>query len=353
MVGKDRTATRRGFLKNASLALGVSILSGSRRATAETKRVNPVAKHHRLPREVWIASISQYRLRAKNCDEMIRMIMRRMEEVVPYEPDIICLPEVFPFSNLSAGTPPLDETAEVPIGAISRPFADFAKAHHCYVVCPIYTKESGRYYNAAVFIDREGELLGEYRKIHPTIGEIENGIHPGPLEPPVFKTDFGIVGAQICFDIEWFDGWQALRKAGAEMVFWPSAFGGGSMVNTKAWQNKYCVISSTHKGTTKICDVTGEAVARTGQYANWVCAPVNLEKAFLHTWPYCRRFQDVQAKYGRKVRIRTFHEEEWTIIESRSPDVRVADVMKEFEFKTHEQHIQAAEAIQKKYRRQS
>ena len=353
MAGKDRTATRRGFLKNASLALGVSILSGSRRATAETKRINPVAKHHRLPREVWIASISQYRLRAKNCDEMIRMIMRRMEEVVTYEPDIVCLPEVFPFSNLSAGTPPLDETAEVPIGAISRPFADFAKAHHCYVVCPIYTKESGRYYNAAVFIDREGELLGEYRKIHPTIGEIENGIHPGPLEPPVFKTDFGIVGAQICFDIEWFDGWQALRKAGAEMVFWPSAFGGGSMVNTKAWQNKYCVVSSTHKGTTKICDVTGEAVARTGQYANWVCAPVNLEKAFLHTWPYCRRFQDVQAKYGRKVRIRTFHEEEWTIIESRSPDVRVADVMKEFEFKTHEEHIQAAEAVQKKYWRQS
>ena len=280
---------------------------------------------------------------------MIRMILGRMEDVVSYEPDIICLPEVFPFTNLSGGTPPLNEAAENPIGAISRPFADFAKEHHCYVVCPIYTRENGLYYNAAVFIDREGKLLGEYRKIHPTIGEIDNGVHPGPLEPPVFKTDFGLVGAQICFDIEWLDGWQALRKAGAELVFWPSAFAGGSMVNTKAWQNKYCVVSSTRKGTTKICDVTGEEVDWTGHFAYWACGSMNLEKAFLHTWPYCRKFKHIQAKYGRKLLIRTFHEEEWTIIESRSPEVRIADVMKEFELKTHEEHMQAAEAVQKKY----
>jgi len=353
MTDNNRTATRRGFLKKTSLALGVSILSGSRRTAAETHRTNPVAQKNRLPREVWIASLSQNRLDAKSYDEMVGKILRRMEEVVSYEPDIVCLPEVFPFSNLSTNRPPLKEVAEVPIGAISRPFADFAKEHHCYVVCPIYTKEKGRYYNAAVFIDRKGKLLGEYRKIHPTIGEMENGIHLGPLEPPVFQTDFGIVGAQICFDIEWLDGWQELRKAGAELVFWPSAFAGGSMVNTKAWQNKYAVVSSTRKGTTKICDVSGEAVAWTGHFAHWACAPVNLEKAFLHTWPYCRKFQDIQAKYGRKVRITTYHEEEWTIIESRSPDVRVADVMKEFEFKTHEEHIQAADKIQKKYWRQS
>ncbi|MHC4542505.1 MAG: hypothetical protein ACYS74_22430, partial [Planctomycetota bacterium] len=135
---------------------------------------------------------------------------------------------------------------------------------------------------------------------------------------------------------------------GAEMVFWPSAFGGGLMVNTKAWENKYCVVSSTRKGTTKICDINGESLAWTGHFAHWVCVPVNLEKVLLHTWPYCERFNDIQAKYGRKIRIKTFHEEEWTIIESRSADVKVADVMKEFELKTHEQHMQAAEAAQKK-----
>ena len=351
MVRKGKKLDRRGFLKNASLCLGASIISNPRRAAAGQQSVGPVAKNSRLPREVWVASISQNRLEAGKYREMIKKMLRRMEEVIQYEPDIICLPEAFPFVNLTVGRPPLDEVAEAPIGPISGPFAEFAGKHHCYVVCPIYTKENGRYYNAAVFIDRAGKLLGEYRKIHPTIGEIKRGIAPGSLEPAVFMTDFGIVGAQICFDIEWSDGWRKLRKAGAEMVFWPSAFGGGLMVNTKAWENKYCVVSSTRKGTTKICDISGENVAWTGNFAHWVCAPVNLEKVLLHTWPYCERFNDIQAKYGRKIRIKTFHEEEWTVIESRSADVKVADVVREFELKTHEQHMQAAEAVQKKYRR--
>jgi beta-ureidopropionase len=285
-----------------------------------------------------------------NYKEMTKKMLSRMEQIVPYQPDIICLPEVFPFANISSGRPPLSKIAEAPVGEISQPFADFARKNKCYVVCPIYTKENGQYYNSAVFIDRKGNLLGEYRKAHPTTTEMDKGVAPGPLNPPVFKMDFGIVGAQICFDIEWDDTWKNLRKAGAEMVFWPSAFGGGSMVNTKAWENKYVVVSSTRTDTSKICDISGEEAAATGRWAHWVCAPVNLEKAFLHTWPFCRRFGDVQAKYGRKVRIQTFYEEEWSIIESRSPDVKISDVMKEFEFLTHEELIQAADARQRTMR---
>ncbi|MFB0552889.1 MAG: carbon-nitrogen hydrolase family protein [Phycisphaerae bacterium] len=345
-----RTLTRRNFLQKTSLGFGLVVLAGARNASAANLRFKPRPREERLPREVWIATISQNRMEAKDYEQMIRKMLARMEELVSYQPDIICLPETFPFADLSTGRTGLSKVAEVPIGEISGPFAEFARKHGCYVVCPIYTKENGHYYNAAVFIDNQGKLLGEYRKIHPTIGEIDNGITPGPVQPPVFKTDFGIVGAQICFDIEWYDGWRNLRKAGAEVVFWPSAFAGGSAVNTKAWQNKYVVVSSTRKDTSKICDISGQEIAGTGRWNDWVCAPVNLEKAFLHTWPFCRRFKEVQAKYGRKIRIRNFHEEEWTIIESRSPEVKVGDVLKEFEFQTHEELIQAADEKQSKAR---
>jgi hypothetical protein len=182
--------------------------------------------------------------------------------------------------------------------------------------------------------------------MHPTVGEIEAGVAPGPLAPPVFRTDFGTLGVQICFDIEWADGWQRLREAGAEIVFWPSAFAGGIAVNTKAWQNRYVVASSTNKDTSKICDISGEEIARTSRWNRWVCAPVNLEKAFLHTWPFVLRFNDIHAKYGRKVRIHTLAEEEWTILESRSPDVRIADVLEEFELQTYEEHIRQADERQ-------
>src|SRR3712207_7956687 len=42
-------------------------------------------------------------------------------------------------------------------------------------------------------------------KCRPTDGEIASGVRPGPLDPPVFETDFGKIGIQICFDIKWED----------------------------------------------------------------------------------------------------------------------------------------------------
>ena len=71
---------------------------------------------------------------------------------------------------------------------------------------------------------------------------------------------------------------------------------------------------------------------------------------FLHTWPYVHRFIDIQNKYGRKVRITNFHEEEWSVIESLSPDVFVKDIMKEFDLITHEELINQSEAAQIKSR---
>ncbi|NOX56300.1 MAG: carbon-nitrogen hydrolase family protein [Planctomycetes bacterium] len=347
---QKQQTTRRRFLQAASFGAGITFWNRTRADADEDQPKQERNQASRLPREVWIATISQNGLAAKRPEEMIRQMLRRMTQAARYKPDIICLPEVFPFVNLSGGRPPVADVAETPIGPYSEPFAKFARDHHCYVVCPVYTKHEGQYFNSAVFIDRNGRLLGEYHKIHPTIGEMDNGITPGPLDPPVFRTDFGIVGAQICFDIEWQDGWRKLSQSGAEVVFWPSAFAGGQAVNGKAWQNKYVVVSSTRKDTSKICDVTGEEIARTGRWDSWVCAPVNLEKVFLHTWPFCRRFQDIHAKYGRKVRIQTFHEEEWSVIESRSPDVRIADVMKEFDLVSYKDFIQAAETEQNERR---
>ena len=332
---------RRHFIQSATAGLGAAgagLVAGN--AIAEG-----ADRAKRLPREVWVASISLEGLEAGTHQEMLDKVFKRLGEIEPCQPDIVCLPEVFPFLNTS-GRLPLSEVAEEPLGPISSQLADFAKRVGCYVVCPIYTKESGRYYNSAVIIDRAGKPLGEYRKIHPTVSEMEKGITPGPIEPPVFKTDFGVIGVQICYDINWPDGWRRLRQAGAEMIFWPSAFCGGQMINAMAWMNKCSVISSTRFDPTKMCDITGEDIMSSGRARYWVCAPVNLEKAFIHGWPYWQRYNDVQKRYGRDVLIRHFPEEGWSVIESRSPDLKVADVLREFDIKTHEQHIAGAGTIQ-------
>ena len=187
------------------------------------------------------------------------------------------------------------------------------------MICPTYTCDSeGRRYNAAVIIDRQGGIAGEYRKIHLTVSEMEKGVTPGPIDPPVFETDFGVIGIQICFDIGWCDGWEALRRKGAEIVFWPSAFAGGDKLNMLAATNRYVVAASTRKGPTRIIDISGETMAETGLWdPAGVCVPVNLEKAFLHSYPIYVHFDAIRKKYGRRILIRSFHDEEWSIIESR------------------------------------
>ena len=343
---KNKRLTRRNFIQKSAVGLGVGMTVPQATISSEKSE----SRRTSYPREVWIASLGQQGMSTANYKDMVTQVLRSMEELKPYKPDIISLPETFPFTANPEDIM-LETIAEKPLGEITKPFADYARANKCYIICPTYTIENDIYYNAAVVIDREGKVMGEYRKIHPTAGEIEKGIKPGPLDPPVFKMDFGIIGIQICFDINWDDAWKRLRSKGAEIVFWVSAFAGGTRVNTMAWQNKYFVVSSTNKDTTKICDISGTDIARTGRWnPRWVCAPVNLEKVFLHTWPYVQRFDEIKVKYGRKISITNFDEEEWSIIESLSPEVKVDDIMKEFDLKSHEEHIDAADGIQKNAR---
>ena len=57
-------------------------------------------------------------------------------------------------------------------------------------------------------------------------------------------------------------------------------------------------------------------------------------------------FRLFKKKYGRKVDIKVFHEEEWAVIESLSPDVFVKDILKEFNLKTHEEITADSEKAQ-------
>ncbi len=340
---------RRSFIRNSALGMGAGIALHSP-LVSSPPRPNEGSELEKLPREVWIASFSSTNMQASDHVDMVDQVLEKMAEITNYKPDIICLPEIFPFFHIAERFS-IQQIAENQEGIISSRFAAFAKKHGIYIICPLYTREKGKIFNAARVFNREGKLVGEYRKIHCTEEEMEQGVSPGPLDPPIFKLDFGTIGIQICFDLEWDDGWKKLGKKGAEIVFFCSAYPGGIALNTRAWQNRYVVVSSTLANTAKICDISGSELAKTGRWQkNWVIAPVNLEKVFLHTWPYCKRFKEIQAKYGRKVRITNFDEEEWSIIESLSPDVKVADIITEFDLKTFEDHINSATAMQNRQR---
>jgi len=340
-----KNSARRQFLKKSAMGMAGGWVAST--------NVNGAVKNDipgKLPREVWIGTVSQERLEVGSQEELMETMLGFLDQMKVFRPDIICLPETFTkYGNLTNQS--FGESAETKPYPSLTPLLLFAKANQCYLVCPIIIREAGKAYNAAVVVDRNGNILGNYKKIHTTIGEMEEGVFPGPVDPPVFDLDFGRIGIQICFDIEWKDGWGSLARKNTDIIFWPSAFSGRTLIQTKAWECSAHTVSSTIKGPSRICDLSGEVIGQTENWnRNWTCVPVNLEKVLLHTWPYVKHFPDIKEKYGRKIRIETFDEEEWTVLESLSPELRIREIMDEFGILSHKEHIERAEGAQRKKR---
>ena len=338
-----KSITRRDFIQKTAVTSGLASLVP---VTMAGNLLSDDSEPEKPPRQVWIAGVSLMNLQAKTSKNMIDQILNILEGIKPYSPDFVCLPETFPFAFVEKKYT-LQEKVEVSEKVLER-FADFSKQNNCYTICPVNTTRDGKIYNAAVMFDRNGKNIGSYEKMHLTDYEIDGGLTCGQLFQPVMKTEFGPVGIQICFDIEWDDGWSMLRKQGAKIIFWPSAFAGGKCVSTKAWQHKCIVSTATIKNSARLCDISGEIITQTGIWnPNLFCGSINLEKAFLHTWPAVLRFEEIQKKYGKKIRITHFHEEEWSVIESLSADIKVMDILREFNIKTHEELTDNAEILQK------
>ncbi|MBS1736814.1 MAG: carbon-nitrogen hydrolase family protein [Bacteroidetes bacterium] len=317
-----------------------------------------VKKENRLPREVWVAGISLKGLwPVETIEKRMKDVLERMESVYVFEPDIICLPETI---NISWVNEPhtlhaVAEDETIP-GPVTNMLADVARKQNCYITCPILTKKGGRFYNSSILLDRQGNSVGVYHKVHPTGTEIVPGAYykggavtPGPVNPGVFKTDFGTVGMQICFDAEYTDSWHSLKKDGAEIVCFPSQ---GPFLNTlsnHAWVNHYYIVASTGEDS-QVIDMTGDVIASDGEFARWVCAPVNLEKEFLHVWPNVKKFDSIQKKYGKKINFKIYHPENWATLESLDPYIKVNDILKEYEMLTYDEQIKEATEIQNKYR---
>jgi predicted amidohydrolase len=91
---------------------------------------------------------------------------------------------------------------------------------------------SNRIKNTLLWIDADGEIAHRYQKLHLFDVEIKDGpilkesnsVEPGPEIPEVFESALGKVGSMICFDLRFMEISLALRKRGAQVLLYPSAF---------------------------------------------------------------------------------------------------------------------------------
>lgn len=136
-----------------------------------------------------------------------------LDEAARRGSDIVCLPESFAHRRGE-----VVESLDGPSVSMAR---QKARQHSMYVIAPIMEQSDGGVYNTAALIDRRGEMVGVYRKVHPTEGELANGVVPG-ADLPVFDTDCGRIAILTCYDHDWPEMFAAYRRQGARIIFWPT-----------------------------------------------------------------------------------------------------------------------------------
>lgn len=216
--------------------------------------------------------------------------------------DLACLPEEFTYLGL-----PRDQQKnaweQIP-GPTSDLYAAKAREHGMYVAAGMCEVRGDVRINTSVLFDRRGEIVGQYDKIHPTLGELESGTVPGVYaDVPVFDTDFGKVGMLICFDVDYPEEWERIGAAGAELVVFPSMCDGGLRLRAYAWLHSYVVVSSVSGGRSRIINKLGDEVAASGLGVHVAHGTVDLEAEVFHYDQQYEQIRRMQTDLGHRVTI--------------------------------------------------
>jgi beta-ureidopropionase len=203
-----------------------------------------------------------------------------------------------------------------------------ARKNKLHVIWPIYTRQEGTIYNSAVLIGPDGAILGDYHKMHPTVGEIEAGCLPG-TEATVVETDFGKVGMCICFDINFPDVLHGLKDNGAEVIFFCSAFKGGRIVSYWGFQLGCYMVSAVASELGQVVDQGGRQLALS-TYESLIACPINLNSRLLHMDYNWDKMDAMYQKYGSAVSFEYYTPEAVYRVASERKGLEVADLVAEF-----------------------
>lgn len=155
----------------------------------------------------------------------IEKIQQFVENNSWYKPDLVVIPEVF---NTGIDHRLFHEQAEeIPDGETSKFLSQLAKEYNANLTGSYIEKcEDGKYKNACVFFNRQGELIAKYHKIHmfSYYGSKEGEYVSCGDSAVIVDSDIGKIGLSVCYDLRFPQLYRALAYGGAEIIVCPAAW---------------------------------------------------------------------------------------------------------------------------------
>lgn len=178
-----------------------------------------------------------------------------------HHPQLVVLPEV----ALQWGVPgsALDLAVPAP-GPETGAFAALARKYQVRIALGMFERDGDAVHNSVVLINPTGAIDGRYRKVHLAAGgEDVSGILPGDSFP-VFDTEMGRIGCNICMDSSAAESSRMVGLNGADFLLLPimgdhraDRWNRGTPIHN---EDRWRAIMRTHAMDNQLCMV----VARNG-----------------------------------------------------------------------------------------
>jgi len=241
-----------------------------------TVRVGAIqARNRTFTYKVGTAAEALEKVRA-HLDELVALAARAAEQGC----------EIVAFPEDTLGTLEWEAGHWGEAGALLRPaeeemltrFGEVAARRGMHIICCSDCVEGDGVYNTSILIGRDGEEIGRYRKVQPTLAEQARA---RGTDFPVFEAPgVGVVGMCICYDMVFPETTRALALAGADIVF-HSTLGGASLARgdaslaafrTRAAENFIYLVVAFRGGGSMIVDPQGEVIAEGGDEPDAIVA---------------------------------------------------------------------------------
>jgi len=249
------------------------------------------------PRQVRVATVYHRPEGSKSAQENVEEFCTWIDKAAQRKPDIICLPE----GMTMVGTELTYAVVAEPIpGPTSERLGELARRHNCYLVACYNERDGKGVYNTAILLDRQGRLVGKYRKFYVPREEIEGGVTPGE-DCAVFETDFGKVGMMICWDVQYVEPAQRMALKGAEVIFLPIWGGNETLMKARAIENHVFLVSSGYDVPSWIIDPEGKVLAAASEenesQGAIAVAEIDLNRRYVEPW-----LGDMRARFIKEHR---------------------------------------------------
>lgn len=130
-------------------------------------------------------------------------------------PDLILLPELWGTGFFSYNE--YKKNSESVDGETFAAMSALAREKNSYIFTGSFVeKYKDKLYNTALLLDKKGDIIGRYRKIH-LFGEEKEYLCPGK-DICTAETEFGIIGLSICYDLRFPELYRKLSQRGAQIL---------------------------------------------------------------------------------------------------------------------------------------